>query len=640
MLYLGLNCSFIKFIMKNITKIVAVVVAVLFGLNVYSQNHPPTAVPDTVYVTAGSRHTLFPLENDYDIDGDKFRILGAYATSDFGTVIRNNDTSIFVNIDIISAGLDSVHYLIRDVNGGYTFGYVLLFIDNDNATDTLNANNVSAIFAPFGNLFRDFSFSVKYNIPADSSTGTIYVLEPWIGGLDVNGDLHIAGDIHRNMVTDFYAGPVRDTSIQTSSQDSIWNRVWKVTKDEISFHRNNYYFSGYSPIESIASWPAHGNTSLGQAQNLAPFVDVDNNGIYNPMNGDYPNIKGDQSVYIIFNDSRSKHYETGGLPLGVEIHEMAYAYSCSLDEALSNTIFIHYDVINRSNNTYSDTYFGLFTDTDIGYCSDDYIGCDTIRNTYFGYNAGMIDGTGLPNYYGANPPAQAVTSLSDNMDRFISYVVGYSSNSKLPDQTSEYYLNMKGIWSDSTYITVGGNGHNPGGAVTNFIYPGDPTAISQWTEGAVNNMPGDRAGLASFGPFTFSPSSTISYDFALIYSRANYGGNSVAKLQDNIDLIQSYFDNDSTPCGGSFTAVDDNIKKNVAVKVYPNPVENNLIIEYMPNNSNASYKFISLSSQVIKNGILEKNDIHSVDVTHVSPGFYFLIITDGEFNSVNKVIVK
>ena len=45
-----------------------------------------------------------------------------------------------------------------------------------------------------------------------------------------------------------------------------------------------------------------GDTSLGQAPYLAPFVDVDYDGLYNPALGDYPDVMGDQAIFFIFND--------------------------------------------------------------------------------------------------------------------------------------------------------------------------------------------------------------------------------------------------------------------------------------------------------------------------------------------------
>jgi hypothetical protein len=47
--------------------------------------------------------------------------------------------------------------------------------------------------------------------------------------------------------------------------------------------------STYAIPNSIAIWP--GVFPLGSTTKLAPFFDNDNDGIYNPINGDYPLIK-------------------------------------------------------------------------------------------------------------------------------------------------------------------------------------------------------------------------------------------------------------------------------------------------------------------------------------------------------------
>lgn len=65
---------------------------------------------------------------------------------------------------------------------------------------------------------------------------------------------------------------------------------------------------------------------MGQAAQLADFVDINSDGIYNPSSGDYPCIKGDQAVFMIFNDDRNVHGETGGQKMRFEFHAMLYAY--------------------------------------------------------------------------------------------------------------------------------------------------------------------------------------------------------------------------------------------------------------------------------------------------------------------------
>lgn len=144
-----------------------------------------------------------------------------------------------------------------------------------------------------------------------------------------------------------------------------YNRLWKINRSEIDYHIAHWADAGYVPPADIATWPAHGDTLLHQAYLLAPFADIDYNGIYNPLMGDYPLIRGDQCIYFVFNDAGGLHHESGGQKLGLEIRGMAYAFDCPSDSALHYTLFMHYDIINRSTTIYNNVYLGVFTDIDL-----------------------------------------------------------------------------------------------------------------------------------------------------------------------------------------------------------------------------------------------------------------------------------
>jgi len=158
---------------------------------------------------------------------------------------------------------------------------------------------------------------------------------------------------------------------------------------------------------------------------LAPFTDVDGDGIYNARNGDYPafalngtnncdyHLLGDQSLWWVFNDKGSWHSESGGDPLGVEVHATAFAYKSS-QEHLNNATFIRYKIINRSTDTWNDYWFGQWMATNVGDASDDYVGCDVGRGMGYAYNGDLNDGASPQAQfwtYGAHPPAIGVDFL-------------------------------------------------------------------------------------------------------------------------------------------------------------------------------------------------------------------------------------
>ncbi|MEZ4847900.1 MAG: hypothetical protein R3B93_04610 [Bacteroidia bacterium] len=170
---------------------------------------------------------------------------------------------------------------------------------------------------------------------------------------------------------------------------------------------------------NVQNWPAIGNenSSLGTDADgftleafrpdgtilyAAPFVNVDSDPFtYNPLNGDYPDIEGDQAIWWIVNDKGNVHTETGGEPIGIEIHMLAFAFTTA--NAVNDMTFYRQTVINRANQPLIDTYLGQWVDSDIGYAFNDYVGCDTLKGLGYGYNA-TADDAGA-NGYGLNPPA-------------------------------------------------------------------------------------------------------------------------------------------------------------------------------------------------------------------------------------------
>lgn len=136
------------------------------------------------------------------------------------------------------------------------------------------------------------------------------------------------------------------------------------------------------------------------------------------MTGDYPLIRGDQCIFFMYNDDR-EHTESQGERLLAEIHGMAYAFDAPDGSALWNTGFVHYDLINRSDHLYHDVYSALFSEFEIGYPWDDYVGSDVMRRSFYGFNGDDFDEdwsyTGsdidLQTVYHEYPPAQSVTIL-------------------------------------------------------------------------------------------------------------------------------------------------------------------------------------------------------------------------------------
>jgi hypothetical protein len=678
-----------------------ILLMIAFSAQTWSQVGP-VAVNDYAYAKAGDTITVNVLENDYHPEGLKFRISAAT------NCLSHTDSTItyYIDYDAYFSGymlqdtLAALYILIdkNGFNGNDALGIVEILIEPHLCCNYIDINNVQAFVEPFGYQFDQHNGSAtgsaKFEFPKDSKKSTLNSSALWIGGIDETGILHFAGDLYRNGDIWFVSGPLSVNGDILSRNDSTlykWNKVWKLTKEEVEYHAFHYLESGYVPIEDIVTWPAHGDPALYQAEELAPYVDVDGDGHYDPMKGDYPLIRGDQCTYFVIND-----YSAGSIPyypigLGLECHVMAYAFYSNDSTALNNTIFMSYKVFNRSAHTYYDTYIGCFTYFSIGSLLDDFLGCDVSRSAYYGYNGDNYDEGG----YGDNPPAQAVVLLGgplmdnngtddlsgqcnesvngvgfgdgipDNervgMSGFTSFNLNYFpdsvNNQGNPSGSPALYNYLKGEWKDSTAIKYGGNGSPATGSYgpdARFMYSGlsdpcfygtggvTPNGPVEWTESTAGNAPGIRMGVGSMGPFTFEPGTMERMDIAYVASFADPGETAVETLMHSVDEVRATYLQNPTYFGYQWLGMEQNQidpQENKLV-VYPNPVSNNLTFSYNGKDADANYTLTDMMGKIEMRGKLDHNESHTLDVSKLNAGIYILSITSKNGHSVAKVIKK
>lgn len=563
----------------------------------------------------------------------------------------------------------------------------------------LEINNIKAAITADGGLFWNNS-TATFEVPSGSGKQTISAGGLWIGGYDAGGNLHVAAQTYRQNGVDFFPGPIDTKNAYNYSYDSTYNRVWKIKKCSIDAYYN--FLSGgtigLNPLigngplhdtagmQTINSWPAFDMYGAP----LAPFYDVNLDGYYDPSVGDVPLIKGDEAVFFVFNDARNPHTESFSQSLGIEIRGMAYAYNCSNDSALANTIFVHYEILNKSGITYDSVFIGAFSDIDIGWYNDDYVACDVARGAYYGYNGNAIDGSGQPSAYGATPPAQGVVLLkgpnaapngyddqcgmlpnetncgdgiTDNeqlgMSRFMTYNNNNNSVNGAPSTADNYYQYLSGSWKNGSAWTFGGDATSQNAPATNFMFPGtsdvvgyseggtvsNPITLVDWSEQTSNNLPGDRRGLGSFGPFTLASGglpNTI--DIAYVYARASSGDNlsSITALQSRIDSVRTKFNsapyNIIPACGcGNLTG----IKEQVAVPyfaLFPNPATESITLNYKANTNRVTIEIYNTTGQLVKKTDGNFNSEKSISIKDLSSGLYVLKLQDGITNISKKFL--
>ncbi len=623
---------------KRILRLTLTVLGIISTIVSIAQNTAPIAVSDTISVRIGSTFMFDPMTNDYDPDGDTFTIYSVgHCSIANASVVNNNQLRITVNFAALTI-VDTIKYILIDQNNNKSsLGKIIVNLRPNRARDSLTINN---IYAPIGSWGNDFwskiESSATFRAPKSKKTSTIFTSLIWFSAYDAQNVLHTAADVFNVNGSDFNPGPIRDSVSKLDDLDSIYQRVWKLTKAEINNHRNNYWQSSYIMPEAILNWPAMGNVSNGMASNLAKYTDVDNDGIYNPANGDYPNIKGDECILSIYNDDCA-HNESNGVRFKIEIHLLSYAFNCPNDTALQNTIFQHYEIYNRSNNNYHDFRIGSFTDFDIGFPMDDYVGCDTLRNSYYAYNGDNNDNSGDPRYYGINPPAQGITFLSNKMNSFMAGAQELNYGGPIYPIHRHYCL--QGLYNDGSPITVGGNGQN-GTINTKYSFFGNPADTNQWVMKPSIIQPSEIRGIGSIGPFSLKKDSSISFDMAYIYARDTTKTNieNVGLLKHYIDKIQWAYDNDTTECGGNFSTINNSINEK-QINIYPNPTSNEIFIAAKFNLEKANYQIYNIAGQLVKYGQIN-NSPEQISIRDLNSGIYFILVTKEKDVYTKKFIVR
>jgi hypothetical protein len=417
------------------------------------------------------------------------------------------------------------------------------------------------------------------------------------------------------------------------------------------FAAGNVTNGTYPVPEEISSWPAKGNGIVNDQ--LAPFLDVNSDGNYNPMDGDYPDIRGDQMLYYIFNDSLSVHTETGGLPLGVEVQVKAYAYNCTniidTNIVLNRTTLYHYTIINRSTSDYDSVHTGFWCDMDLGNAVDDFVGCDSSRSAGFTYNGDNNDDTAYG--YGPNPPMQNIKVLrgtladtgdgTDNdldgtidepgertiMNHFMYYNGVNNSPNGNPAGANDFYNYLQSIWMDGMHLTYGGDGRNPSATPVNFMFSGVPYSGTGWNEQSSGNTPDDRRFLLGSGPVSLNAGDTLTFDIAYVFTWDSLSPNglttSVARNQADLDRVQYWFDTNTFPsCEVYAVSLPENPAAAEAVSLWPNPANQNVYLIY--NNkplTDFEYTIFNLQGAEVKRGRLHPGGI---DISALNNQTFFI----------------
>ncbi|MCP4440158.1 MAG: hypothetical protein GY810_14540, partial [Aureispira sp.] len=465
--------------------------------------------------------------------------------------------------------------------------------------EEMNINNVRARLRAGGDMWWDGVGNPEYVIPKiDPASGelpvsALFAGAIWLGAYDDGGNLILAAQTYRNSGNDYWTGPLDPTTGTIDKSDcEKWDNHFTVYGDDITTLRGDLLEDGKvdnKPAKGLLGWPARGNPHFAGIynwelpdQDLAPFIDYNGDGIYNPWDGDHPIIEvgpkdkyseacgkdyispvyADQMSWWVYNDNGDIHGQSNGEPMKMEIQVTAFSYRST--NAINNMTFYRYKLLNRNALSLNDTYFSLWTDVALGCPSDDYIGCDTVTGMGYVYNQDVDDndpcgfvGVSFNGYGTDQIPALGVDYFRGPIDSAgnqiglssFQYHINVTGDPKSdPSSAIGYYRLISGYWPGGVPISYGGDGYDPSNSQTTpYVFPSWPNDQSPdaWSM-CKDNLPGlDQRFLHTSGPFVLKPGATNEMISGVVWvpEIPDYPCPSLKQLVEADQLAQSLFDN-------------------------------------------------------------------------------------------------
>jgi hypothetical protein len=424
----------------------------------------------------------------------------------------------------------------------------------------------------------------------------------WICAEDANGKIYTAVQhLKEKGLYDFWPGPV-DTLTGQTDPIANWDFVWKLTKQDIETHRVDYNKSTYQMPLAIKNWPANGSDGFSEV--LAPFIDANNNKVYDPENGDYPYLKGDEMTYTIFNDLVDEHKASNGQELGLEVYLMAY-----LSNQLPDPITVlEYYIVSRTSQTYKNVNVGFYMEADES----------TFKAPKVGTRLGSRDGDlarSIFIYDSELAGSSMVLAQIPNMASSIAFN-NESNYNRIPTTTEDYHNYLNGKWADSSSLTYGGIGKG-GSSTTPYIFPN-----FEWKDTGNHNS---ILGVKRYE--MLQKDNYIKFNIALALVDSTWRETESASLDFTTRALQQR----------DWLSSVHPLENNKEMKLFPNPSTGSFIIESKAPLS--SFRVLNLQGITIVNKEI-KNKLSWQCNESLSPGVYTILVETTAGIKTKKLIIN
>lgn len=478
-------------------------------------------------------------------------------------------------------------------------------------TVSLSTNNIHLNLINGGYFLDHRNGQVPLRIKeGDDLIPGIRALSLWMIGLDDGGNLKGKAqkgfeDDTTSFITGPYLGYPPDMEIAQK-----FNRFWKINSADIGLFLDDYNQDGEinDPIpESVLAWPGNGNPFFETYNGFelpenpfgyAPFYDRNWDGIYNPEEGDFPCIGGDEAAWWMFNDYSLEN--PAGFPLNLGIEVKAEVSTFKHPGILGNTVFLDFMIMNKAITAADSLFLGLFIDGLLGCSSNNRVASIPEHDIMVIYNAvpddefcdetfsyedhpGIIAIKTIKAPYqedGSFSPMQSFMYLRSQSDTLVPNGAGW------PENAWESYNYLNSIWKDGTGLYLGGDGYQLGTEIVNHAFNGTPLPGGNelWYDQEINSP----VGIMSYGDLRMEPGETNRIVYAVSWISGEFDITNETHKNNLVDtMFQTYmyylsggdYDLDPHICIARPPVDVQNIQEEDEILLVPNPATNGVLIE-------------------------------------------------------------
>jgi len=566
-----------------------------------------------------------------------------------------------------------------------------------------------------GYLFTENEEGLSYVYPKtyeDGSPGYNIIRKAGISvGGRRDGNLFVSSSELRpdSIQSGFKPGPVLTDGVVTTEMCRDWDKHFQVSRKSLVYMdslrhqlRDPNTHDVFIPFDlipdDVLGWPARGNPFFNEIHGfdlpflpsflpsyLAPFMDLNSDGFYDPRYGDLPvaykmshertfKENAYDMTFWIINDLGSR---PSGLALRCQVNNLLLLphENSELDGP-----YFQFLLVNRAPQNFDSIYFSVWTDFSSGCDENDYFGTLPDQSIYhYSSNGvgpvcendedvrkdGIVTLGAFPysDEYATIPFSRVVHKDFENDDPniWIHFIDEWSTDSVLirgdevvyrrnismpttradsgapgptnyPVDVSQLYGLMSGIWADGTPMTRKRMGYNPGDPsvmkTREFMdsQPNDPDGWNRCNDSFIAGNPIFFHSSQSRLALNPERSMLFTYRYHSYHEEENMPCPQLPYLVNDIqgDFISTSIDEPSP--------VKQKIKY---IDVYPNPTSDILIIKPFRGVVDLKINLIDLAGKIILNG--QNTDFH-LDISDVESGYYFLKVEGRKGVQIEKIL--